>query len=235
MTPDQFKAMQDANGESFTNGFVSTIVHEGYHVNEANNLYLMGRQMSAPPNPLTGQDEGFKRAIFGYSAAVFDLMKNMDQATIAARIKNDPQIKQRLELIAGIIARLRGAYSEAFSKYIYSEYTEGFAEYAAAQTMVDAGLRKFEFQVKTEIDDSANCIFYRTGALGGMFMHATVKSLPWSGNISKDLDSPGVWERLNSTLGISPATKGIVDSYLAGLSDADINEQVKLMAGYFGH
>lgn len=222
---------------SLQNKIISLIVHESFHIHDSNERIgnSFDLNLGVEPNEIiqASKNTRFKKLIYGYFYAISSIMKaskNSDNDLI-----NNKVLRKELALLKELIKALKAEFPHAYQAYIFEEYSEGFAEYSAAQTMVDASLRSYEEQIKIEVQDEENSIFYRTGALGGMFMRTTVKTLPWSASEGKGYDKQSVWEKLLDAL-LSDQTgpsKKEINQFLDSLDKKAIELELSRIPEYY--
>jgi hypothetical protein len=124
---------------------------------------------------------------------------------------------------------------EIYSLGIFEEYSEGFAEYAASQSLFERGIFTFEDILDWHGDDkNPNPIFYRIGALGGLMMRATVGNFDWK--LGPGYDNSSVWEKLGKFLNSQidmPTEQALAAFSQTILSNTDMTKEIEKIKNYY--
>lgn len=181
------------NGMDSKGGFNKVMnavfVHEMFHVKEGIDQTL---SLAKERNVTTLVDRKdlhreldsakLKALISAYTDLVFQ---------IGQRLKQNADATDLLSKLATVINTLKKDHLNAW-RYIWDyEYTEGFAEYASVQSLVDAKIYTLDDKIEFVIGDADNNIAYRTGALGGLYLRNKLKKLPFS---QQEDQHQSVWE-----------------------------------------
>lgn len=163
------------------------MVHEMFHIKENQDQTLglvKEREDKTDRKQLAKEleDRRLVELLSSYTGLVFKIGRD---------ISANDQSKKNLESLSVVIDSIKSEYPNAWN-YIWNyEYTEGFAEYASAQSLVDAKLFTLPEIIDLEIKDTANNIAYRTGTLGGLYLRNNLKIMPFA---NQEDHSKSVWE-----------------------------------------
>lgn len=168
-----------AKNGGFQNMIMGMMVHEMFHVKEGEdqvNGLSTRRKINEDRKEIVKQlqaDARLRSLMATYVKIVFSIGDNLKKSSVSAT---------ELELLADlntIITELKGNYSESW-KFIWNyEYTEGFAEYASAYSMVQGGIVTLDQKIDLEKADVSNNFAYRTGAIGGLYLANRIQEMPF--------------------------------------------------------
>lgn len=150
---------------------IGVMIHEMFHVKEGiDQLLALSKERSIEVDRklLKAQlDESRLNDLLStYTNLVFKIGINLGKGLDS---------KELLGKLFTVINSMKKDYPEAW-KFIWDfEYTEGFAEYASAQSVVDVKLFTLAEKIDKEIKDQSNNIAYRTGTLGGLYLNQQQK------------------------------------------------------------
>ena len=152
-------------------GYISTILgmvlHEMFHLAESNDV-VSGKVTGRPIHVLKGKlrrdmrtQKQLRDLLLLYSKIVFKL-----SATLGSRAS--PSTDAMFAHLKFVIGLLKRDHPTAWNFIWDFEYTEGFAEFASAQSLVGISAVTFKEEIRNQKLDSENNFTYRTGALGGL-------------------------------------------------------------------
>ncbi|MES2801212.1 MAG: hypothetical protein V4654_01865 [Bdellovibrionota bacterium] len=231
--PAEYQSLMEprfAKSGGFQNMIMGMMVHEMFHVKEGQdkvNDLVIDRSINEDRKEIISQinsSADLRQLLATYVKIVF---------SIASTMKSKPsdtesQLLSELRLIIDVI---KTKYPETW-KFVWNyEYTEGFAEYASAYSMVQVGITTLDQKIDLEIADPANNFAYRSGALGGLFLSQRLMVMPFQ----KDEDhKESLWEivlRLKSVKESDKSVEEITQKY--GLSDViDQEDEIKRVIEY---
>jgi hypothetical protein len=177
-------------GGGYYNVMMGMMIHEMFHVKEGDDIAnRLARPRDIPENrkALVGQlktDTYLKSLYVTYAKLVFSIGDALKSATPTAI-----EIESLGELKA-VIAEIQTKYPNAWTFIWNYEYTEGFAEYVSAYSMIQAGITPLSQQIDLQKIDETNFV-YRTGALGGLYLAHRLKTMPFDNN---EDHSMSLWE-----------------------------------------
>lgn len=179
-----------AKSGGFQNMIMGTMVHEMFHVKEGQdkvNDLVTDRSVNENRKEIINQMNShaeLRQILSTYVKIVFSIGLTMKSKPS----DDESQLLSELRLVIDVI---KAKYPETW-KFVWNyEYTEGFAEYASAFSMVQVGITTLDQKIDLEIADAANNFAYRTGALGGLFLSQRLKVMPFQ----KDEDhKESLWE-----------------------------------------
>lgn len=226
-----FMEIQFAKKGGFQNMIMGMMVHEMFHVKEgedqANGL-ASERKISIDRNALVQQlqtDARLRSLIAAYVNIVFALSDGLKSAT--APTKETEQLSD----LKTIVGELKKNYSEAW-KFVWNfEYTEGFADYVSAYSMIQVGVTTLSQKIDLEKSDDANNFTYRTGAFGGLYLARRLKQMPFANN---EDHQESVWEiilRLGHVSESSVTPDQLVSKY-SDASGVSSDNEIKRVTDY---
>jgi len=212
-----------AQFEAKSGGFLGTllgmVVHEMYHIKDGDTFEdkTDGIEVHADRKKVLEEleTEEAQKLYITYKDIVFKLGDNL-----ANKEKN----KTLLEDLSVTIKTLKEKYSNAWEFIWEYEYTEGFAEYASAQSLVASLVLTLEEQIHYQKTSISNNFAYRTGAIAGLYMYYSLKDLPFSLGEHKSM---GSWEIILSKENIQTPTtsiESIYEKYKPNLSEGNLAE-----------
>ena len=201
---DAANAMFESAG-GFYNLIMGMMIHEIYHVHEINENLSRNRQARGNGEDYERlierlrEDKNLQTLYMTYMSLVFSIGKGLTQNNMII-------VDEKLGELKLLISVLKSDYVNAW-KYIWVyEYTEGFAEYTSAVSMVESNITSLEKQVSLQIKDEGNNFPYRTGSLAGLFMYYKLGKMPFENN-EDQYESP--WEIILRTSKIKESTKSL--------------------------
>lgn len=223
-TRSYFEVMFEQQG-GFFNMIMGMMVHEMFHVKEGEdqvNRLAISRPADENRKALVEQlksDAALRSLMETYVKIVFALGDHLKGNTATQN-----EIKTLGDL-KNVIAELKSKYENAW-KFIWNyEYTEGFAEYVSAFSMIQVGVTSLEKQIDLQKGDTNN-FAYRTGTLGGLYLALRVKEMPFANN---EDHRQSVWEivlRKTQVQANSESTQSIAAKY----SSSTINAEAEINA-----
>lgn len=220
-----------AQNGGFQNVVMGMMVHEMFHVKEGEdqvNGFATRRRIDENRKEIVEQlqnDAHLRSLMATYVRIVFSLGDNLKNKTVGTA-----EISQLADLKT-IIYEMKKNYSEAW-KFIWNyEYTEGFAEYASAYSMIQVGITTFSQKIDLEKKDNANNFAYRTGALGGLYLSSRLHQMPFSNN---EDHQESVWEiilRLTNTNASGQSADQLISKY-QNIPGVDGDDEVKRVIDY---
>lgn len=224
-----FEQMLNSQG-GFYNAIMGMMVHEMFHVKEGEdqvNDLAKKRKINEDRKAIVEQlksDQNLRRLMGTYIKIVFSIGDNMK--TNLSQVEKD-----QLSDLKVVISELKSKYSEAW-KFIWNyEYTEGFAEYVSAYSMVQVGITTLPQQIDLQKSDNANNFAYRTGTLGGLYLVNRLKSMPFKNN---EDHRESVWEivlRLTQTAQ-AQASVGSIESKYSSVAGVDEENEINRVVEY---
>ncbi len=232
--PEASRSFMDvhfAKNGSFQNMIMGMMVHEIFHAKEGEdqvNGFASRRKINEDRKEIVKllQTENRLRSLMAtYVRIVFSIGDSLKNKTINAK-----ELEQLAELKV-IAADLKSNYAEAW-KFIWNyEYTEGFAEYVSAYSMVQVAITSFSQKIDLEKADSSNNFAYRTGALGGLYLTRRLNQMPFANN---EDHSESIWEiilRLTSTKVSNQSSDRLISKYQS-ISSVDEENEIKRVIDY---
>lgn len=220
-----------AKNGGFQNVTMGMMVHEMFHIKEGEdqvNGLAVKRKVNEDRKEIVKQlqaDTYLRSLIATYVRIVFSIGDSLKNKNVGA-----VELGQIADLKT-VITELKNAYPEAW-KFIWNyEYTEGFAEYAAAYSMIQVGVTTFNQKIDLEKADASNNFAYRTGTLGGLYLSRRLHQMPFSNN---EDHKESVWEiilRLTSTKSGSEYSDQLISKYL-NVPGVDGDNEVKRVIEY---
>ena len=179
------------NGEGgFISVFLGLMIHEMFHVKEGEdnvNRLADAREIPEDRKALVAEieaDESLRALLSTYAKIVFSVGDSLK----ASKVTN-AEI-EKLQDLNSVIQVLRTKHPNAWA-YIWNyEYTEGFAEYASAYSMIQGKVTSLAQEIDQQKDDINN-FAYRTGAIGGLYLTNRIKKLPFDKKQDHDYS---LWE-----------------------------------------
>ena len=212
-TRPYFEKMFKQKG-GFFNVIMGMMVHEMFHAKEGEDgVYQLAKKRKIYEDRKKIIEElktdSYLRSLFAtYAKIVFDIADSLKESSLSV------EESSKLSDLKTVIAEIKSKYPDAW-KFIWNyEYTEGFAEYVSAYSMIQVGITTFDQQIELQKGDENN-FAYRTGAIGGLYMAYRFKSMPFNNN---EDHSFSVWEIIlnqSEVAGSTLTTQGIVDKYQA--------------------
>lgn len=207
------KSIEEHGG--FLYAYMGMMIHEMFHVKDGDDGYLgLVKERDVEPDrkllkKQLEEDAHLRSLMSAYKNAIF---------TLAAQKFENPTL---LSEIATLIKELKEQYPEAW-KFIWNyEFSEGFAEYASAYSMVHAGVVTLDQEIEHQIADPSNNFAYRTGALGGLYLSEKLKTMPFE----KEQDHHmSLWENILSLEGISAegSANDVIQKHKGSSDDEEI-------------
>ncbi len=220
-----------AKNGGFQNMIMGMMVHEMFHVKEGEdqvNGFATRRKINEDRKEIVKQlqaDAHLRSLMATYVRIVFsvgDSLKNKNVSAIELEQISD---------LKTVITEFKSTYPEVW-KFIWNyEYTEGFAEYASAYSMIQVGVTTFSQKIDLEKGDAANNFAYRTGTLGGLYLSSRLLQMPFTNN---EDHRESVWEiilRLTNTKPGSESSDQLVSKYL-NVPGVDGENEVKRVIDY---
>ena len=224
-----FEQMLNSQG-GFYNAIMGMMVHEMFHVKEGEdqvNDLAKKRKINEDRKVIVEQlksDQNLRRLMGTYIKIVFSIGDDMKTNLIQAE-------KDQLSELKVVISELKSKYGEAW-KFIWNyEYTEGFAEYVSAYSMVQVGITTLPQQIDLQKSDNSNNFAYRTGTLGGLYLVNRLKSMPFKNN---EDHRESVWEivlRLTNTAQ-SQASVASIESKYSSVVGIDEENEINRVVDY---
>jgi hypothetical protein len=232
--PKESRPYMEANIKSvggFQNMIMGTSVHEIFHAKEGEdqvNDLASRRQINEDRKEIVKQLEADAklRSLMGtYVKIVF---------SIGDSLKNNSATAQELAQLSDlkvIINEIKSKHSETW-KFIWNyEYTEGFAEYVSAYSMIQVGITTFDQKIDLEKADRSNNFAYRSGAIGGLYLTRRLQQMPFK---NQEDHRESLWEivlRLTSSEA-SNLTVDQVESKYANVPGVNGEEEVARVTEY---
>lgn len=220
----------EKNG-GFQNVVLGTMIHEMFHVKEGEdqvNGISQRRKLNEDRKEIVKQlqaDAHLRSLMATYVRIVFSIGDSLKNQSVGAE-----ELEQLADLKT-VIAEFKTRYPETW-KFIWNyEYTEGFAEYASAYSMIQVGVTTFSQKIDLEKADVSNNFAYRTGTLGGLYLSTRLRQMPFSN--SED-HRESVWEivlRLTETKSSNQVSDQLVAKYL-NVPGVNGDDEVKRVIDY---
>jgi len=207
------------------------MVHEMFHVKEGEdqvNGFAKDRKINEDRKLIVEQlksDANLRSLMATYVRVVF---------SIGDSSKNNSPTATELEQLAdlrSIVTELKSKYSDTW-KFIWNyEYTEGFAEYVSAYSMIQVGITSFDQQIDLQKSDKGNNFAYRSGTMGGLYLVKRLSQMPFSNN---EDHSESLWEIVLRLTNTKPSAKSIdeITSKYSSISSVDAEDEVKRVIDY---
>lgn len=228
-TKPYFEAMMNKNG-GFYNMIMGMMVHEMFHVKEGedqvNNL-AKKRKISEDRKSLVAElqaDNYLKSLMATYVKIVFSIGESLKDK------KANAQEPILLADLNAIITEMKSKYQNVWNFIWNYEYTEGFAEYVSAYSMVQGGIVSLAQKIDLEKADTGNNFAYRTGALGGLYLATRLNEMPFK---NQEDHAESVWQiilRKNQTAMSSTSPQDLIAKYSNVQIDGD--NEVKRVIDY---
>jgi hypothetical protein len=220
-----------ASRGGFENMLMGMMVHEMFHTKQGEdqvNGLALGRKINEDRKELGRQlqaDARLRSLLVTYVKIVFSLGDSLKKSNASSA-----ELVQLSDLQV-IIGELKSKYPEAW-KFVWNyEYTEGFAEYVSAYSMIQVGVTSFQQKIDLEKNDRSNNFAYRTGALGGLYVMKRLQQMPFG----RDEDHhESIWEiilRLADITTSEPTLDRVILKYSRVLG-VDADEEIKLVRDY---
>lgn len=222
MSEEEMRRMlQPAGG--FINSFLGMIIHEMFHVEEGDS-HAIGTGVERKSDEDRGKiiedletDSRAVELISTYAKIIFSIADQMDGPVTGIGLS-------QLAQLFVVIKELKNNYPDIW-KFIWNyEYTEGFAEYASAYSMVGVKFVTLEDEVKHQKGDLWNNFVYRTGSLGGLFMIEKTKSIDFSSDQDKNSN---IWELVIEKFKISSSNEPI-ESIIEKYRDYEFDTELEI-------
>lgn len=176
--------------KGYWNLIMGMMIHEMFHVKEGEdtvNKKSLQRNIDENRDELVSQlknNQELGQLYSTYAQIVFSIGESLTQV--------EPTTNDSIQLsdLKVVITTLKKKYPNAWSFIWNYEYTEGFAEYVSAYSMVSSGVTTLAKQINLQKSDINN-FAYRTGAIGGLYLATRVKKLSFQGNRDH---SSSLWE-----------------------------------------
>lgn len=230
-TSRPFVEAQFAKNGGFQNMIMGMMVHEMFHVKEGEdqvNSFATRRKINEDRKEIVKQlqtDARLQSLMATYVKIVFSIGDSLKNKTV-----NAYELEQLADLKA-IIAEFITNYPEVW-KFIWNyEYTEGFAEYVSAYSMIQAGVTTFDQKIDLEKGDGSNNFAYRTGTLGGLYLNSRLQQMPFANN---EDHQESVWEivlRLTNTKANEQSSDQMISKY-QNTPGIDGDNEVKRVIDY---
>ncbi|MGZ6479080.1 MAG: hypothetical protein ACXWQE_07250 [Bdellovibrionales bacterium] len=189
-TRSYFEEMLKSEG-GYDNIVMGMMVHEMFHVKEGEdqtNDLANKREIDEDRTALIAQlqsDAYLKSLLAAYVKIVFSLGDSLKSKSPLA--EEDMLLKD----LKRVIVELKTKYENGW-KFIWNyEYTEGFAEYVSAYSMIQVGITSLDKKIDLEKGNSGNNFTYRTGTFGGLYLANRLHEMPFK-NEEDHFES--VWE-----------------------------------------
>lgn len=232
--PEEARPLMDAQLikiGGFQNVVMGMAIHEMFHVKEGEdqvNGFAIKRNLNENRNEVIKQlqaSDHLRSLMATYVRIVFSIGDSLKNKTVSAT-----ELSQLADLRT-ILAEIKVNYAEVW-KFIWNyEYTEGFAEYASAYSMIQVGVTTFAQKIDFEKGDVSNNFAYRTGALGGLYLSSRLGQMPFSNN---EDHYESVWEiilRLTTAVAGSESSDQLVSKY-QNVPGVDGDDEVKRVINY---
>lgn len=220
-----------AKNGGFQNVVMGMMVHEMFHAKEGEdqvNGLSQRRNLNESRAEIVKQlqaDTHLRSLMATYVRIIFSIGDSLKNQSV-----NATELEQLNDLSA-VITEFKTSYPEAW-KFIWNfEYTEGFAEYASAYTMIQVGVTTFHQKIDLEKADVSNNFAYRTGTFGGLYLSTRLRQMPFSN--SED-HRESVWEivlRLTNTKSSNQSSDQLISKYL-NVPGVDGDDEVKRVIDY---
>lgn len=157
-------------------------LHEMFHVKDSIDRALgnsksrtIAIDIEALKNSLKA-DSRLRALILTYTQIIFSFADNLEADAAA-----DSSFKEKLQDLQIVIQTLKSEYPNVWNFIWTYEYTEGFAEYSSASSMIRIGVVSFKNEIKNQKND-VNNFTYRTGAIAGLTMFFRIKKMSFQKN-----------------------------------------------------
>lgn len=220
-----------AKNGGFQNMIMGMMVHEMFHVKEGEdqvNGLALKRKINENRKEIVNQlqaDAQLRSLMATYVRIVFSIGDSLKNQTVSAT-----ELEQLADLQT-VITELKNTYPEVW-KFVWNyEYTEGFAEYVSAYSMIQVGVTTFSQKIDLEKGDASNNFAYRTGTLGGLYLSSRLHQMPFSNN---EDHKESVWEiilRLTNSKDSGQSSDQLVSKYL-NVTGVDGDNEVKRVIDY---
>lgn len=227
-TRGPYEAYLETRG-GFKNVIMGMMVHEMYHVKEGEdgvNGLAVKRVIAEDRKALVAQlqSDTSLRDLYGtYAKIIF---------SIGDSLKTDNPSPKELEKLSDlnlVVSHIQANYSNAWSFIWDYEYTEGFAEYVSAYSMIQVGVTSFSEQIDLQKSDSNN-FAYRTGAIGGLYLATRLKELPFD---NQEDHRKSIWELVLDRVELPSSTSSLEDIKEKYASyDLDVDTEIGLVTDY---
>lgn len=220
-----------AKNGGFQNVVMGVMTHEMFHAKEGEdqiNGFSTRRKLNEDRKEIVNQlqaDTHLRSLMATYVRIVFsigDSLKNKNVGAVET---------EQLADLKTVISEFKNTYPEVW-KFIWNyEYTEGFAEYASAYSMIQVGVTTFSQKIDLEKADVSNNFAYRTGTLGGLYLSSRLRQMPFSNN---EDHKESVWEiilRLTDAKAGVRSSDQLVSKYL-NVPGVDGDNEVKRVIDY---
>lgn len=197
---DSFMEAMVAHG-GFIYKILGMILHEAYHIIEGE---AGVRKLIAQRDILEDREKAAKiletsneaKALVGaYIKIVFSIADNLDEDAVS-----DADL-EKLGDLALLAKTLKTEFPDVWNIIWRYEYTEGFAEYVSAESLISAGVVSIQDNVRFEKADG-NSFPYRTGTFAGHFMRFKLKKMLFSANQDHTFSA---WELIIRDLLVQPS------------------------------
>lgn len=220
-----------AKNGGFQNVVMGMMVHEMFHVKEGQdqvNGLSIRRKVDENRKEIIEQlqkDAYLRDLMATYVRIVFSIGDSLkDQKISAVEL-------EKLADLKSIISEMKKNYSESW-KFIWNyEYTEGFAEYVSAYSMIQVGVTTFAQKIDLEKADVSNNFAYRTGALGGLYLVTRLHQMPFTNN---EDHKESLWEiilRLAKVNSGNQSVNHLISKY-QNIPGVDGSDEVKRVVDY---
>lgn len=210
-----------AKNGGFQNMIMGMMVHEMFHVKEGEDQVsglATRRKINEDRKEIVKQlqaDAGLRALMATYIKIVFSIGDSLKNKAV-----NAIEFEQLADLYT-VITEFKTNYPEVW-KFIWNyEYTEGFAEYVSAYSMIQVGVTTFSQKIDLEKGDGANNFAYRTGTFGGLYLSSRLHQMPFFNN---EDHKESVWE----------IVLRLTNAKASGLSSGDLNHKYQSLAGIDG-
>jgi len=226
----QFEQMLNSQG-GFYNSIMGMMIHEMFHVKEGEdqvNGLAKERNINEDRKLIVEQlksNADLRSLMATYVRIVF---------SIGDSSKTNSATTSELEQLSDlrkVIIELKSKYSDTW-KFIWNyEYTEGFAEYVSAYSMIQVGITSFDKQIDLQKADSSNNFAYRSGTMGGLYLVKRLNQMPYSDN---EDHRESVWENVLRLTDTKVSTKSIdeITSKYANVQGVNGEDEVKRVIDY---
>jgi len=214
----------------FQNMIMGMMVHEMYHAKTGEdqvNNFATKRKINDDRKEVVKQIEGdanLRSLMATYVKIIFSLGDSLKNKTANAR-----EFEQLSDLKA-VIRTIKNNYSITWNFIWDYEYTEGFAEYVSAYSMIQVGVTTFAQKIDLEKGDESNNFAYRTGAIGGLYLSSRLHQMPFTNN---EDHQESVWEiilRLSNTKASEQSLDELTSKYQNVPVDGD--NEIKMVIDY---
>lgn len=215
----------------FQNMIMGMMVHETFHVKEGEDQV---RDLVAIRNVHEDRSEIIRQIQQNPSLRGRMILYQKIVFSIGENLKNKNLTQAELDHLSDlktVVIDLKTNFPEVW-KFIWNyEYTEGFAEYVSAYSMIQVGIASLAQKIDLEKTDPANNLAYRTGALGGLYLVNRLKQMPFSND---EDHQESVWEiilRLKGVVAGKQSTDQLIAIY-EGSAGIDSENEIKRITDY---